>query len=162
MGIMSLPCQNGSLLRPLPSPLLPYMVAILQDLVDKKSTKPFEKRLIRALKKYLRASSDTHLSDEKFSSIFSNEFLLDYIKDIGLDIVGYARNLMRREDTYGMQLGTYPMTWPDAIAEALRNVSWLHHSCWMSPEQFGMTYPRDFFAKYAREMGFDRLGLNEP
>jgi hypothetical protein len=137
------------------------MVELLQDLVDKNSTKSFIKQLRRVLKTYLRKSMP-HLSDETFASIFSNEFLLGYIKDTGLDIVDDASNLMQREDTYGMQLGTYPMTWPDAIAEALRNVSWLHHSCWMSPEQFGMTYPRDFFAKYAREMGFDRLGLNEP
>jgi hypothetical protein len=156
MGIMS-QYQNGSMPRPMP----PYMEVLLQDLVDKNSTKPFIKQLIKVLKNYLHISMPL-LSDDTFASIFSNEFLLEYIKDIGLDIVDDARNLMQREDTYGMQLGTYPMTWPDAIAEALRNVSWLHHSCWMSPEQFGMTYPRDFFAKYAREMGFDRLGLNEP
>ena len=156
MGLMA-QCQNGSMPQPLP----PYMVDLLQNLVDKGSTKPFIKQLKGVLKMYLRTSMP-HLSDETFASIFSNEFLLGYIRDIGLDIVNDASNLMRREDIYGMQLGTYPMTWPDAIAEALRNVSWLHHSCWMSPEQFGMTYPRDFFAKYAREMGFDRLGLNEP
>jgi hypothetical protein len=145
----------------MPSPLLPYVEKILQYIVDEKSTQPFITQLIGVFKTYLRKSMPG-LTDEQFDSIFPDVFLLVYINTTGLDIVGYARNRMQLEDIEGMAFGAYPMTWLDAIAEALRNTSWLHHSCWMSPEQFSMMYPIDFFAEYARAMGFDRLGLNEP
>jgi len=145
----------------MPSPLLPYVEEIFWNLLKKKSTQPFRKRLMIAFKTYLRKSMPG-LTYKKLDSIFPDVFLLKYINTTGLDIVEYARNRMQRENKEGMALGAYPMTWPDAIAEALRNTSWLHHSCWMSPEQFSMMYPIDFFAEYAKAMGFDRLGLNEP
>jgi hypothetical protein len=144
-----------------PAPFPSYAESLLIELVNKSSSEPYKKRLIRAMKKFLRCIMK-HLTDDEFVYIFTTEFISAYIDSVGLDIVDFARIVMEREDERGLPLGVFPITWTEAIGEALYNMSWLWHSSRMSPEQFEKLYPRLFFFEYAKLMGFDKLGLNEP
>lgn len=144
-------------LPPIPCYVDSIFTYISQDL----SLKPFKKKLIHTMRKFLYHFTGKHLSAEQFSIIFTNKFIYDYIKAVGMDIVEVATNIMKNEDINGIPLGAFPITWPEAIGYALRNTSWLWHSLRMTKEEFKILYPYNFFIKYAKIKGFDKFGLND-
>ena len=133
-----------------------YAEAIIKSLVDQRSSKSFDKRLRRAMRKFLRHHVGKYMTDAKFALVFTNDFIDNFIKSSGLDIVGAAQEFMVNERAT-ISLGSYPLTWTDAIALALRNMSWKWHSSHMTWTDFDAIFPMNLFMTYVQKERFDTL-----
>jgi hypothetical protein len=145
----------GSFSKLAPIPL--YAEALLRNLVAQKSTKPFHRRLIRAMRHFLHHHMGKHMTEAQFFQIVSKDFVGDYIKSVGLDIVESAEIMMRLDNQFPPPLGSYPLTWTEAIAGAVRYMSWKWHCTHMSRPAFEAQYPYSLFVDYVVVNGFDTL-----
>ena len=146
-------CFSKLALAPLPL----YSEGILRSLFAEKSSKSFRKRLIRAMRQFLRHHMGKHMTEVQFSQIVTKEFVWDYIRSVGMDIVGSATIMMDLDTQYPPPLGSYPLTWTEAVAGAVRYMSWKWHCTRMTRPAFEAQYPYSLFVDYVVVNGFDTL-----
>ncbi len=139
------------------APIPLYTEQLLRSLVAEKSSKSFRKRLIRAMRRFLRHHMGKHMTEAQFSQMFTKEFIWDYIKSVGMDIVGSAQIMMDLDTKYPPPLGSYPLTWTEAVAGAVRNMSWKWHCTRMTRLDFDRDYPCSLFVEYVVKNRFDTL-----
>lgn len=138
-----------------PIPL--YAEALLRTLVAQKSTKSFHRRLIRAMRQFLHHHLGRHMTEAQFYQIVSKDFVGDYIKSVGLNIVESAEIMMKLDTLNPSPLGSYPLTWTEAVAGAVRYMSWKWHCTHMTRPAFEAQYPYSLFVDYVVENRFDTL-----
>ena len=139
------------------APIPLYAEGILRSLVADKSAKSFRKKLIRAMRRFLRRHMGKHMTEAQFSQMFTKEFIWDYTLSVGMDIVGSAQIMMDLDTKCPPPLGSYPLTWTEAVAGAVRYMSWKWHCTRMTRDDFDRDYPYSLFMDYVVKNRLDEL-----
>jgi hypothetical protein len=122
------------------------------------SSRPFKERLVKALRRLMQINFGAYMTPDMFSLVFTDEFIESYVRDVGMNVVEFARKIMHQEGNEGLLgLGEYPLTWTEAIAEGLRHMAWLMQSICMTRQEFDERYPHELFILYTEFNGLDKL-----
>ena len=98
------------------------------------------------------------MTPEHFSLIFTKDLIESYVLEMGLDVVAFAHNIMRQEGDGGLlELGEYPLTWTEAIAEGLKHMTWLMNSPYITRREFEERYTLNLYVLYTEFNGLDKL-----
>ena len=148
----------GSFSKPV-VPIPPYTLAVLMYLAQQPSSSIlFKERLVKAVRRLMRINFGPYMTPEQFTVIFTDELIESYVRNMGMDVVAFAHEIMRQEEDESLLgLGEYPITWTEAIAEGLRHMAWLMQSICMTRQEFDERYPHELFLLYTEFNGLDKL-----